>query len=158
MILACLAKFNEDDKKLLYEKCSAGGKILKTSCFSSKYNDVIERFYYEIRSEHPAFTDKIKCEDLLNPLFVRPNDNNRRIQRQHGAFIMAGLTKDADDAVEQMEKLKPYKIIIPHEMKKQILKELELLNINRATLLPDLENTARYLIEKYTNKSGLYEN
>ena len=158
LILACLAKFNEDDKKLLYEKCSAGGKILKTSCFSSKYNDVIERFYYEIRSEHPAFTDKIKCEDLLNPLFVRPNDNNRRIQWQHGAFIMAGLTKDADDAVEQMEKLKPYKIIIPHEMKKQILKELELLNINRATLLPDLENTARYLIEKYTNKSGLYEN
>ena len=157
LILACLAKFNEKDKELLYERCKEGGK-LRVENSKRKYKDVIERFYYEIRSEHPAFTDKIKCKDLLNPLFVRPNDNNRRIQRQHGAFIMAGLTKDADDAVEQMEKLKPYKIIIPHEMKKQILKELELLNINRATLLPDLENTARYLIEKYTNKSGLYEN
>lgn len=152
LILACLAKFNEKDKKLLYEKCSAGGKILRTSCFSGKYNDVIERFYYEIRSEHPAFSAKIRCEDLLNPLFVRPNDSNQRIQRQHGAFIMAGLTKDADDAVKQMEKLEPYKIVIHYGKKKKILKDLELLNVNRATLLPDLESAARYLVEKYTAK------
>ena len=157
LILACLAKFNEDDKKLLYKRCKKGGK-LKTAHSKRKYKDVIERFYYEIRSEHPAFSAKIRCEDLLNPLFVRPNDNNQRIQRQYGAFIMAGLTKNADDAVEQMEKLKPYKIVIHYGKKKQILKGLELRSINRATLLPDLENTARYLVEKYTNKNDLYEN
>lgn len=157
LILACLAKFNEKDKELLYERCKEGGK-LRVENSKRKYKDVIERFYYEIRSEHPAFTDKIKCKDLLNPLFVRPNDNNQRIQRQHGAFIMAGLTKDADDAVEQMKKLKPYKIVIHYGKKKKILKDLELLDVNRAALLADLEHTAYYLIEKYTNKSGLYEN
>ncbi|MBS6473834.1 MAG: FRG domain-containing protein [Acetobacter sp.] len=156
LVLACLAKFNEDDKKLLYERCKKGGK-LKVKNSKRKYKDVIERFYYEIRSEHPAFSEKIKCEDLLNPLFVRPNDKNRRIQRQHGAFIMAGLTEDNKDAVKQIKKLKPYKIVIHYGKKKQILKDLELLNVNRATLLPDLENTAYYLIEKYTNKNGLYE-
>lgn len=158
LILACLPKFNEEDKKLIYEICKKCRGKLNSHWLTGKRRNVVERLYFEIRSERPAFSQKIKCKDLLKPLFVRPNDSNQRIQRQNGAFIIAGLTKDADDAIEQMKQLKPYKIIIPYGMKKKILKELELLNLNRATLLPDLENTAYYLIEKYTNKNGLYEN
>lgn len=151
LILACLPKFNEEDKKLIYEICNNKNK-LKCKGLKDKYRNVIKRFYFEIRSERPAFSQKIKCKNLTKPLFVRPNDSNQRIQRQNGAFIIEGLTKNADDAVEQMKKLNPYKIIIPSEMKTEILKGLELLNINRATLLPDLENTARYLVEKYAEK------
>lgn len=48
--------------------------------------------------------------------------------------------------------LKIKHLIIPADSKKDILKELDLLNINEASLFPEIDHVAKYLIDHYKNK------
>jgi len=88
--------------------------------------------------------------------------NNERIRRQHGAFVVVGLhgreygnpfqkekfdlkpllVRDFDDGVERS-------IVIPKDEKAQLLKELDVLGINRAFLFPELEHQAAHIRDKY---------
>lgn len=44
---------------------------------------------------------------------------------------------------------KIHRIRIDKNSKADLLKELDLVNINSRTIYPNLENTAKYLLEKY---------
>lgn len=116
---------------------------------NSRYKDIeLERFFYSIQKENAVFQREIIPLDLLRPVFVQANQNNRRILKQDGAFIMSGLDFDEKDSHKKVYKHVVKKIIIPKLSKKQILKDLELIGIHKASLFPELETVSEYLKQK----------
>jgi hypothetical protein len=87
--------------------------------------------------------------------------SNERIKRQHGAFMLFGIHGEEDGNPYQKINfdLKPlltknsegisHSLVIPHEHKDQLLKELDALGINHAFLFPELEHQASYIRSKY---------
>lgn len=147
LMLACLPKFSDKDKKQLLEKCEEYmllGKNFDEQCQDS----IIEKFLHEVRSELPAFRKNVNPEDLVNSLIIQPNKSNARILRQDGAFIISGLSKNITEEKKKL-KSKVYaeiKIDKKDNMKK-ILEDLDKLGINEATLFPEIDNVAHYLQE-----------
>lgn len=117
-------------------------------------NKVTEHLYHEIEKEIPL-ERKIRVSNLLQNNFLMPPYNNIRIERQSGAFIMAGLTNIVFDNNENnifnelIQKDVLFVFKIPKEKKNPILKVLDKLGINEKFLFPDLEHCANYYKEKY---------
>ena len=82
---------------LSYRYMLRPGKFPQKS--NQKYDDaVLERLYYDIQKENNAFTRDIRPFDLLRPVFVQSNQDNPRILRQDGAFLLSGLDTDEADS------------------------------------------------------------
>ena len=106
----------------------------------------LNKFFLEICSEKPAFQRRIKFGDLLTPLFVQPNMINSRITNQQGAFLLSGLTLNDDETEEKIkDRMSKIHLIIPAEKKTSILRELDSIGVNQATIYPNLDKIAGYL-------------
>ncbi len=83
-------------------------------------------------------------------LCVKPYLNNTRIIRQSGAFLIFGMgnkkEKMADSNIEY------YELKIPGDKKDKVMKDLEFLDINKATLFPDIDHVSDYLKSKCSDK------
>ena len=113
---------------------------------NSKYSDPeIERFYYNIQKENNAFERGIVPLDMLRPVFVQANQDNPRILKQDGAFIMSALDFNETDSDGKLKKHVIKELIIPAECKKTILSELETICIHKASLFPELDTVSQYL-------------
>ena len=108
-------------------------------------NQVVERFYMDIATENPAFKREIKPLDVLQPVFVRPNKTNQRILKQDGAFILNGLSKNADEAERKIEDMGNFRIQIVNQ--DRMLRELASIGIHEASLFPEVDKVAHYLKE-----------
>ena len=65
---------------------------------------------------------------------------------QQGAFLLSGLTFNDDDAESKIkDHMSPTHIVIPASRKAAILKELDSIGINQATIYPNLDKIAGYL-------------
>lgn len=116
---------------------------------NSKYSDdEIERFYYNIQKENNAFERNIVPIDMLRPVFVQPNQDNPRILKQDGAFIMSALDFDETDSDNKIKKHVVKELIIPAKCKKEIMHELETICIHKASLFPELDTVSQYLKNK----------
>ena len=82
---------------------------------------------------------------MLKPQFVQPNKDNPRILKQDGAFIVSGLDENDTESDMKIRKHLACEVIVPHSIKGTILKELEYVGINQATLFPEVEKVAEYL-------------
>lgn len=146
LMLSCLASFSKEDKEELFKLAT---KRIHDDSFTqipggSRYKDAaVEKLYREITRENPAFKREIRPLDLLQPIFVQPNKTNTRITKQDGAFILCGLSEDADDAKSKIEMIVRQEIRVENQV--QILKELDMLGINEASLFPELDKVAHYL-------------
>ena len=149
LMLSCLASMSREEKEELY---TISMMNLEKDSFvqvkgGSRYRDeVVEKLYHEITRESPAFKREIRPIDLLQPLFIQPNKTNTRIAKQDGAFILCGLSKDADEAKEKIE-LNVYQEI-RIENQSEIIRQLDQLGINEASLFPELDKVAHYLKTK----------
>ena len=143
LILSCLPTLSS------FEKHIAFGDVNDSS--TDTYNDnnkstYLNKLFLEICSEKPAFQRRIKFGDLLSPLFVQPNMINPRMVNQQGAFLLSGLTFNDDDAESKIkDHMSSTYIIIPASKKASILKELDSIGINQATIYPNLDKIAGYL-------------
>lgn len=163
-ILSSLAALSYDDIQLLINLKSQINQWLynlgtttqyeKLSTLNqTEYQKRIEKdsayikLFNEIRRENPAFENCIKFNDLFDSLIVQPNKTNDRILKQDGAFILSGLATNKEDIVRSNDKFVISKIHI--EDKPRILKELENINITRATMFPDVDNVASFFKHKY---------
>lgn len=149
LMLSCLASFSKEDKDELLELANANISFesFRKVNGGSRYKDaVVEKLYHEITREDPAFKREIRPLDLLQPIFVQPNKTNLRITKQDGLFILTGLSKDADDVKGKIEMNVYREILIQNQQ--GILKELDMLGINEATLFPELDKVAHYLKTK----------
>lgn len=92
---------------------------------------------------------------LVKPHFVKPLQNNNRIIRQSGAFIVGGL-QNREDCINSLNHLRlrnaeglKVKIIIPSSHKMSIKQALNIVGINESTIYPEIDRVATYLKDLY---------
>ena len=126
---------------------------LKIAEFNSDEN--IQYLLHEIREEKSYFQPIINPEDLEKVVAVKVKQSNNRIIKQSGAFLIFGINIEKKnpatvptDWIVNSSKEK-IDFTISKDDKKLILKELDTLGINEATLFPELDNQARYLKSTY---------
>ncbi|HPM47559.1 MAG TPA: FRG domain-containing protein [bacterium] len=114
--------------------------------------DDIKYLLHDIKEDKPYFKDEIWPEHLYSVICVKPRQNNRRIIRQQGLFLLFGNNKK--DKLKHAEikdsGITKEKIIIDARWKKQIIEDLALMGITKATVYPDMDKVAEYLKEKYS--------
>lgn len=81
--------------------------------------------------------------DLQANLFVQPLKNNPRILKKDGAFLIFGLSMKPEEANELARNHVRQELYISNQDK--ILKELDAVGINEATLFPEVDKVAGYL-------------
>lgn len=146
LMISCLSRFSKEDKEELYRVAC---ERLHEDSFKqvkggSRYDDgSVEKLYHEITRENPAFKREMRPLDLLQPLFIQPNKTNMRITKQDGAFILCGLSENANEAKGKIEMTVSKEIRVREQEK--ILEELDSLGINEASLFPELDKVAHYL-------------
>ena len=151
--------------------------IFKFSGITSGESDLLA--YFKNKEFYDMSRRRIEnIEDLIDDLtlsgaFVYPKMDNVRIISQQGAFFMGGMkikeivtSRNAgtygkkyyyfepniiDDQTENVKGGQVFKYKIKKEDKKNILKELELLNITGATLFQDLEHQIKHINESVIN-------
>lgn len=145
-----LSKFAEFKSKeqtqlrlLAYRYLLKGSFPQKTS---GKYqNSIIEQYYHAIVRNNAGFERDIIPFDILKPQFVQPNKDNPRILKQDGAFIISGLDQDENESDFKIRKYIVNEVVIDASAKASILRDLEYIGINQATLFPEVEKVADYL-------------
>lgn len=154
--------------------------IFKFSGYCSEETELLIHFlnkeYFTSSRRDIIGISDIIYDLTLNGVFVCPKMDNARLISQKGAFFLAGMNLKnieisentgeyekkyyyfepniIDDEINLKEKLNAYKIIIKKEHKRNILKELDILNITSASLFNDLEHEMKY-INDYVFRSSL---
>jgi len=108
---------------------------------------------------------------LMGNYFVISNFSNERLIRQSGAFLIPGCIniKWNEDNVEEspiqkakdslIDEFTSRKFEIPADAKSNILDELDMYNINEASLFPELEHQMRYIKSIHQNNTtGMVDN
>lgn len=108
----------------------------------------IKRLLHFVAEEKPFFESRIKRDDLRSVICVKSKRNNDRISFQLGAFLVFGHDAVLDELGTPQIGVK--RIAIAN--KEKMLKELDQLNINERTVFPYIENSARYIAEKFRSK------
>lgn len=150
-MLSKLAELKRNDQKQLRRlayRYMLKNKFPQSS--NGRYqNNIIERYYHSIKRNNGAFEREMVPFDILKPIFVQPNKDNPRILKQDGAFIISGLDMDEFESDMKIRKNIITEITIESKFKKQILKELEIVGVNQATLFPEVDKVADYLKKKH---------
>ena len=123
----------------------------------------IKNLLHDIREEKSYFRSIIDPKDIKKVVAVKVKQSNSRIIKQSGAFLIFGIScKKTEPAPIPEEWLiggsnagESVNLTIDGEAKKRILKQLDKLGINEATLFPELDNQARYLKNKYLKEETL---
>lgn len=157
-ILSCLPPLKDEMKKdiFTYVRDKKDNTPIENTIIA-KYEIAKDRLLHEIRTEKPSFEDRIIESDLINAFVVYPNALNNRIIRQNGAFVICGiLDKDSffdehNDTIDLMRyrNKDSKKIVLVITKKGDILKELNSLNINKASLFPEIDQVANYITANY---------
>jgi FRG domain len=103
-----------------------------------------------IKEEKPYFLPIIDPKDLKSVICVRTKFNNTRIASQVGASLLFGLGASLPEMGNKRIAIE--RVSIDAATKTAILAELDKLNINESTVFPYIENSAKYLAEKYKEK------
>jgi hypothetical protein len=111
----------------------------------------VKRLIHFIKEEKPYFEPKIVPQDLRKIICVKGKQSNDRISSQSGAFLLFGLDSVLDE--DGTQEIDVSRITVTN--KESILKELDLLNINESTVFPYIENSAKYVADKYKFNKAL---
>jgi hypothetical protein len=114
-----------------------------------KDKEEMESLVHEIHDEKSYFINVIKREHVNSVVCLRPRMNNPRILRQDGYFLLFGITNTKKQCAVINPKWVLSSVIIPKEAKKEIMKELDFMNINETFLFPDYQHLASSFCEKY---------
>ncbi len=176
-ILAALATQSFEKKKKIADVAKEYADNIKSieTSETKKYDALIKDFndercikllLHEIRQTVGDFEAIINPKDLFDCLFVRTFQDNDRIIRQDGLFIITGLNstttsdlyhKEIKNNIEEF-RLKAStndtvtRYIIPSVYKHQIQVDLSLMGINEQFVYPELQSVAKYIKNEYSNK------
>lgn len=107
--------------------------------------EIVEKLVHHIKSEKPYFEGRIQPEHLGSILCVKAKRTNTRIKSQSGAFLLFG--HDAKLSEGGMDGIEVDRIMVTD--KREILKQLDRLNINATTVYPSIDRTALHLKDLY---------
>lgn len=103
---------------------------------------------YDIQQDKPNFNGKYLNAEATKEVFcVMPKLNNERIIRQQGAFFIFGQGRTKDKPATFKDQ--PQIILIDADYKKDVLKELQVLGIDEATLFPETDKIMKQIKSKY---------
>lgn len=105
----------------------------------------IKRLHHFICEEKPYFEKRIQPEDLRKVLCVKGKRTNDRISSQSGAFLLFGDNAKLNEEGDNTFKISRYAV----GDKKRMIRELDAMNINDSTVFPYIENSAKYVAEKF---------
>ncbi|WP_274371080.1 FRG domain-containing protein [Morganella morganii] len=128
-----------------YKKMNEKEEPYNMNIFKEKFNNKQYQLLHFIKNEKPYFLDKINPLDLSSPIISKARKNNIRMISQSGLFLLFGLSDTLSKNYDKNFEIHSMKII----NKEKILHELDLLNINKSTVFPDLEKSAEYIKEKF---------
>lgn len=136
--LANLAKLNQEQKDYLQRLIlnNEESEILED-------NQITKQYLHFIKEEKTYFLHRMRKSDLKRVICVKGKKIHERIIAQSGAFLLFGLEAEIDEKGNDEFEIK--RIRIRPEYKANILKELDLLNINKKTTYPSMDNSAQYL-------------
>ncbi len=152
LLLSCIPQFTYNEQRKLHDfideiLSSKENKNSFPKTNSSYSNRIVERLYHEASREIASFKRNINPIDLAKPAFVKPIKTNIRMEKQDGAFIISGLSNTMNEAIFKLEGMT--KIYIDIEEKERIIRELDYLGINEATLFPEMDHVSNYLVDLY---------
>ena len=176
-ILAALATQSFEKKKKIADVAREYADNIKSieTSETKKYDALIKDFndercikllLHEIRQTVGDFEAIINPKDLFDCLFVRTFQDNDRIIRQDGLFIITGLNSTTTSDLYHMEiknNIEEFRLkastndtvtryIIPSVYKHQIQVDLSLMGINEQFVYPELQSVAKYIKNEYSNK------
>lgn len=98
---------------------------------------------------------KVRLYQFEKSLFVMPPVNNPRLEHQNGAFILSPLVKRVTDNCfvafnEPIDEgcFFPKKAIVPKDSKKQLLKELNTLGINKGSIFQGVSDKIESIVQE----------
>ncbi|NQK92743.1 FRG domain-containing protein [Streptococcus suis] len=144
-ILASMALLDYPTKTYLY----VGSFNNKQFSNSSEINKLVSK----IRLEKPSFQNTINSNIFEENFFVLTKKDNRRIQKQDGAFICCSCNPYTAKSINQYRfsiQNKRQILIISKNAKKDILNQLELFDIHRGSIYPEIDKVSEYLSKKYS--------
>ena len=127
---------NQIDLKLNVEDFNEAESVKSLLCF--------------IKSEKSFFEGRIEPDHLRSVVCVKAKQNNTRIKSQSGAFLLFGLEPTLPES--ERDDIKIIRIKITNNS--HILKQLDRININAATVYPSIDQTAAHLRKRYSGGDG----
>lgn len=145
-VMSALPTLSYKEQTRLYQMCTNG---VNEEC-DIDYKILSGKLAAEVKSRNPAFESRICKEDLLGHVFVIPVRNNQRIVKQEGSFIICGINEDQNglDGLCCSDNEGRRTILVVKD-KDKILRELDVLSVNQASLFPEIDDVAEYIREKY---------
>jgi hypothetical protein len=108
----------------------------------------VKRLLHFIKEEKPFFEGRIDPKHLRSVICVKGKHTNRRISFQSGAFLLFGQDATLDEGGTPEIAVK--RIAVAN--KNSVLRQLDQLNINESTVFPYIENSAKYIANKFSFK------
>lgn len=142
--LSSIAALSNHEKDCLYKACCQA--LMDGVSLQGNENEGVLALFNELSKEHHGIDHHVNPIDLLSIYYVQPTHNNRRLEKQDGAFILSGLARNFMDICCLIQSESVLSITITNQ--DTILRELELLGINETSLFPEIESVAHYLKEK----------
>ena len=115
------------------------------SCDDFNSQSSIKQLLHFIKEEKSFFEPQIIPDDLRKIICVKGKKSNDRISSQSGAFLLFGIDAILDENGTQ--DISIFRITVSN--KAEILTQLDKLNINESTVFPYIENSARYIAERF---------
>lgn len=141
--VSCIANL----ARLAYkEKENINYKISDINGFNNQ--PAIIRLIELIKEEKLFFEPRIQMDVLKSVFCLKSKRSNDRISSQSGSFLIFG--QDAQLNEDGMSELGIDIVRLEIDNKLKILKELDQLNINLSTVFPNIENSAKYIKDKFS--------
>ncbi|UVL86024.1 FRG domain-containing protein [Pseudomonas sp. B21-028] len=105
----------------------------------------IKQLLHFIKEEKPFFEGRLEPRHLRSVICVKGKHTNSRIAFQSGAFLLFGDEAILDEG--GTPDITVNRIAVTNKQK--VLQELDQLNINESTVFPYIENSAKYIAQKF---------
>lgn len=127
-----------------------GNKNLSIEEFNKQKNTDIPYLLHQIKQEKPQFLDIINPTDLHKCFIVHVKLENKRIINQQGLFLLVGMGQEKIEPADinvniYKNESKRLIFVIPENKKKEILDQLDTMNINKKFIYPEIDDVADYL-------------
>ena len=121
------------------------------------YRDAMYRVWQFIQREKPYFQNRLDARDFFSVFIVEPQQLSERLRVQSGAFLVSAFHErfertEIERKISNIHVYAHYTLSIPHCCKKNILKDLQLINISRETLFPSLDESAKAITNSYEQR------
>ncbi len=152
-LIANFAKLSraQQDALLGKETCSCHNPAHEFT--SLEYQSALRHLYQLLKAERPNFQERINPRDLYRVFVIEPQQSLERIRAQSGAFLTSAFHERFErDSILQWNERIPvyahYRLAI--QEKREIMKDLSLMNITQETLFPGLDTSAKAVLDLHS--------